>query len=149
MWMVIIMTENGGMTKLMDLDNFIIRTVLFMKENGKRIINMGSAMKDGQIMIVLEAITYKIKNMVKENFNGQMALSTKESLLKIICKALGYILGLMGEFTKENGKIINYTAKAEMYSQIRGFMKATIYMIRKVGMESIHGLMGEFIKGNG
>jgi len=65
MWMVIIMTENGGMTKLMDLDNFIIRTVLFMKENGKRIINMGSAMKDGQIMIVLEAITYKIKNMVK------------------------------------------------------------------------------------
>jgi len=74
-----------------------------MKVNGKTIYKMDLESKAGQMDLDMQVITLKVKNMVRDFFNGLIILLMKETLLIILLVDKDYTNGQMEEYFKDNG----------------------------------------------
>jgi len=81
--------------------------------------------------------------MVTENSPGLTAVLTKVNSSRTILKAMASTNGAMAAFTKVNGRIIRWKDVEFSSGQTTGATRANTSTIRRKGMVSFTGLMGE------
>ena len=139
--MEIYMKENGKMTKHTVLANISILTDHCTRAFGKKISNTDMAKKSGPTVLNLRDIIKKARNTVKARLYGLMAQPIKENSTITIfmgaestagptvesimghgkgtrCTDLESLLGLMGDATKENIKMIRSKAMVHLGGQM-------------------------------
>ena len=86
------MKGSGKTIKLMALESLLTLIMLGMRVCGKMICSMVRAKRSG-MMVVLNTLDsfIKVKRMEKENFNGKMGVTMKETLLMDNFQDLVYI----------------------------------------------------------
>ena len=103
MLMEMYMMDNGLTIKPMALESIVILTVQNMKDIGKKINNMVTDWKPGQMAPNTKANTFKEKNMEPEGSHGLMEVPIMVILLKTTSKVKENITGLMEESTTVTG----------------------------------------------
>ena len=97
---------NGKKTRLTGMENISILMDLSIKVIGIKINNMVGEKKFGQMVPVLREIMIWGSKVVQEPLCGTMVRNIKENSNSITYQVMGYIIGEMDVFTRENGKII-------------------------------------------
>ncbi len=89
---------------------------------------------------------YKVKNMVKENFIGQMPHRMKENLLIIIYVGKVDINGVMDVCIMVIGKIIKWKVKEYLHGRMEENMLGHMLMIKNMDLVYLSGQMVESMK---
>lgn len=111
------------MIKLMDLVDMNILMAQNMKDTGKKISNMVTEKKYGQMEHSLRVITLMEKNKVKVNLLGQMVAHIRVTFMKTTFMAEEYIDGPMGEYIMVLGSAIRCMVMECLHGQMEEGMK--------------------------
>lgn len=134
------------MIRLMVEENTLMLMVLLMKEIGMKINKTVMVLKLGLIMPVMRVIIRWVRSMGKENSNGQMALNSRVSLLRMTLKDMASIHGLMIENMKVNGRLTRWMVRVHSIGLIRESMKESIRMVKSMDKVPLSGLMVKLMK---
>ena len=112
MLMVIFMTDNGKMTKLMDSVNTLILMELSTKDTGLMINNMVKERKSGQMVHSMKVTINLVRKMEEESSCGLIGLHTMVTSSTTIFTVKENTNGLMVVNTKDIGLTVSNTVKA-------------------------------------
>lgn len=118
-------------------------------ETGKKINNMDTEWKLGQMLPSMKEIMNMEKNMELEPSSGPTAPHILVNFITIMSMEKECILGLIIENTKENGKQTKCTVKAHSLGQMGGNILESTRKIKRRAMENLSGQMGDVTEENG
>jgi hypothetical protein len=118
-------------------------------ETGKKINNMDTEWKLGQMLQSMKEIMNMEKNMELEPSSGPTAPHILVNFITIMFMEKEFILGLIIENMKENGKQIKCTVKAHSLGRMGGNILESTRKIKRRAMENSSGRMGDVTEENG
>lgn len=120
-----------------------------MLETGKKIDNMVTELKHGQIMQNMKEIMNMEKSTALVHLNGLMGHPTLVNSTTITYMVKVFIHGLTIEFMKENGDQIKCMVKEHLHGQTEENMWVSMLKIKKEDTVNLYGLMEDVIEENG
>ena len=126
-----------------------IKTVHVMRVNGKTISNMVLEKKFGQITVNTKDIILKVKNTVKVCIFGKMDQCIMVTGLKTELKDTENINGKMVDSISENGKTTTCMVRVCTPGPTAEDMKVNMKWIKNMVLESITGLITEYMRAIG
>ncbi len=115
--MAMFMRETGRMTKLMDVESTLMLMVADMRENGLKISNTASVLKDGQMVQVMKDNTSKEKSMARVNSHGPMQAHSQETSMITIFMGQASMNGLMAVCLLATGETTKWKAMVPLPGQ--------------------------------
>ena len=141
--------ENFIKIELMGSEFTYIKTGRRMKDSGKMICKMVQERKSLRMVRNMMVCLRMERNGVKELTNGQMILCILATGSTTISKEMESIDGPTAEFTMDNGKKTNYTAKVFIPGLMAENMKENTKMIRNMVLAHTIGQTEKHTKDNG
>jgi hypothetical protein len=147
--MVIATTENGSTTKPMDAEHMNIWMVQNTLATGKKINNMATELKLGQMKLNMRETTNLERNMGSELSNGQISLLILENFTIIIFMVKVCILGSITVSMKESGEQTKCMEKELLVGLMEENTSDNMPKIKKEVMENLYGQIDAATEVNG
>lgn len=141
--------ETLWVISLVGKELYIMQMEIYIRANGERICTMGKEHSSGRVERYIKDILVEVKNMDLASIIGLTVAIMKENGQMISWRVREPLVGLMEEYTKDNGKI-TWCMEVEITSgQTVVNIRESIIATRNMDGESLFGRQMLNMKGHG